>query len=231
MRSLNHYFNRRLSPRETAGAIVLVATLAGLGYLAYTFVAARIFEARVSAAVPAVCAKIRDQRQKVVSAIEAYKAHFGVYPPDHVLSRQPLVVDAVKNALLYELIGVVYNPTNKMFAVGGLEAADAQYVKTFFHCEGFKNCAEQADQVQHFLPAFPSTAWQARQLHDDPDVFALGFAVSYEESTPEVVWEIEVTPWRYVSSSPTNNPGKFDLWIELETKNQKVTIGNWKAVE
>jgi hypothetical protein len=92
-----------------------------------------------------VSAAIREQPRELLSAIEAYKAHFGVYPPDHVVSRQPLVVDAVKNPLLYELAGVIYNPTNKMFQLGGLEAADAKYVKEFFRLDGFKNCGERPD--------------------------------------------------------------------------------------
>jgi hypothetical protein len=229
--ALKQNLSRRLTGRETAAVIATVAVLAGLGYLAYNFIAAKVFEARVSAALPKVCASLREQRRTLISALTAYKAHFGVYPPDAVLNRQPLVVDAVKNPLLYELVGVVYNPTNKMFAVGGLEAADAQYVKDFFHCDGFKNCAESAEQVQHFLPAFPTTVWRAVQLHDDPDVFALGFNVPYDESAPKITWEFDVSSWRYVSSTPTNNPGSFDLWIELRTKHQTITIGNWQAVE
>ena len=124
MRTLRNYFNRRLSPPETAAAIAVVVVLSGLGYLAYTFVAARILEARVRAAVPSVCAKIRDQRQKVVSAIEAYKAHYGFYPPDHVISREPLVVDAVANWLVYELVGVTEDPTNHLLRLGATEPAE-----------------------------------------------------------------------------------------------------------
>jgi hypothetical protein len=229
--ALKHYLSRRLTGRETAAVIATVTVLAGLGYLAYNFIAAKVLEARVSAALPKVCASLREQRRTLVSAITAYKAHFGVYPPDAVVIRQPLAVDAVKNPLLYELVGVVYNPTNKMFVVGGLEAADAKYVENFFHCDGFKNCAESTEQVQHFLPAFPTPVWRAVQLHDDPDVFALSFNLPYDEVAPEVAWEFDVSSWRYVSFSPTNNPGNFDLWIELRTKRQTITIGNWQAVE
>jgi hypothetical protein len=228
MPSLKQYFNRRLSARETIAVVAILALLAGLGYVAYQFITAKLLEARVNEAVPKVRADIRDQRGKLVNAIEAYKRQFGVYPPDHVLSRQPLVVDAVTNSLFYELVGTIYNPTNKMFQVGGLEPAEARYVKEFFQCDGFRNCAETADKIKRFLTIDPLPA---RQLHDDPDVFAVGFQVPYEGLAPEVVWEFEVSPWRYVSSSPTNNPGKFDLWIELKTKSRTVVIGNWKPVE
>jgi hypothetical protein len=226
--NLRQYFSRRLTGRETAVILVLVVVLAGLGYWAYQFAADKLLEARVRAALPKVCEEIRSQRGTLVSAIEAYKAHFGVYPPDHVLRRQPLVVHPVTNTLLYELVGVVYDPTNKMLQVGRLEAAEEKYVKDFFQCDGFKNCAETPEKITRFLKMDPLPA---PQLHDDPDVFAVGFRFPYEAVSPELVWQFSATPWRYVSSSPTNNPGRFDLWIELKTRWQKVVIGNWKVVE
>lgn len=228
MLNIKQCLNRRLTGRQTAVAVLIVVVLAGLGYVACEFITAKLLEAKVNAALPKVCAAVRDQRGKLVNAIEAYKAQFGVYPPDHVLSRQPLVVDPVTNTLLYELVGTIYNPTNKMFQLGGLEAAEAKYVKDFFQIEGFRNCAERADGIKRLLTIEPLPA---RQLHDDPDVFAVGFQVPYEAIPPEVVWEFQCSPWRYVSSSPTNNPGKFDLWIDVKTKRQAVTIGNWKGVD
>src|SRR5260370_41465299 len=115
MLSIRHYLTRRLAGREAAAVVVIVATLAGLGYLTCKFITARLLEARVSSATPKVCASIRQQRRALLGAIEAYKAHFGIYPPDHIMSRQPLVVDPVNNPLLYELAGVTFNPTNQMF--------------------------------------------------------------------------------------------------------------------
>jgi hypothetical protein len=164
----------------------------------------------------------------LLNAIESYKAHFGFYPRDNVTNRQPVAVDAVNNPLLYELAGVVYNPATRKFELPHLEAAEADFVKEFFHCGGFTNCARQVSEIKRFLPIDPLPA---RQLHDDPDVYAVDSRVSYEEFPVEVVWEFNISPWRYVSSSPTNNPGKFDLWIEVKTKNRSVTIGNWKAVD
>jgi len=228
MLNMKQHLNRPLTGRQTAVAILFIVVMAGLGYLTYNFITASILEAKVRSAMPKVSAAIRNQRRELLSAIEAYKAYFGVYPPDHVLSKQPLVVDPVTNTLLYELVGTIYNPTNKMFQLGGLEAADAKYVKVFFQCDSFKNCGERPDQIKRFLTTTPLPA---RQLHDDPDVFAVGFQVVDEGTAPEVVWEFEMSSWRYVSSSPTNNPGKFDLWIDVKTKSQTVTIGNWKAVD
>jgi len=222
---LKEYFSRKLTARETMAALLVVAALTSLGYLACQFIAGKVLQSKVRAGIPRVCEAIRDQRQSLVRAIESYRNHFGVYPFDNVITRQPLLVDAINNPLLYELAGVNYNPTNETISLGRLESAEAKYVKRFFHCEGFKN---YADKVNHFLP---TENLPVRQLHDDPDVFVLAFNMPYEIVAPELIWEFETSAWRYVSSSPTNNPGRFDLWIELKTKWQTITIGNWKAAE
>jgi prepilin-type N-terminal cleavage/methylation domain-containing protein len=35
-------------------------------------------------------------------------------------------------------------------------------------------------------------------------------------------------PWHYNSSNPTNNPGAFDLWVEIPVGPKKILVGNWK---
>ena len=35
-------------------------------------------------------------------------------------------------------------------------------------------------------------------------------------------------PWRYNVSNPTNNPGSFDLWVEIDIAGKKEIVGNWK---
>ncbi len=228
MPDIRQSLNRRLSPREVVLVICALAVLAGLGYASYRYIAAKVLEARVNAACPTLCAAVRDQRTELVKAIEAYKTKFGVYPPDHALSLKPLVVDPVTNTLLYELVGVIYDPASKTYSVGGLEPATADYVKDYFQIKGFRNCAETTNGIERFLTLDPLPS---RQVHDDPDVFALGFQPSFDVLPPEVFWEFDVSPWRYVSSAPTNNPGKFDLWTELGTRDRKVVIGNWRTVE
>ena len=80
----------------------------------------------------------------------------------------------------------------------------------------------------HFVSVETSSV---KQLHDDPDVFALGLQIFSAGVPDETLWEFVIGPWQYVSSSPPRNPGKFDLWIEVKTKKRSVTIGNWKEAE
>lgn len=229
MPPLKQWFNRRLTLPQTALVLLAVAMVAALIYEGYQFVAARILDARVEATVPIVCDSIRQQRDAIQKAIEAYKVQFGVYPPDHVVNRhEPVVVEPVTNTLLYELAGVLYMPTNQMYQVAGLEPAEVGYVTNFFQCRSFRNCSDKPDQLKHFL-AREDVA--ALQLHDDPDVFVMGFNVALVPMAPELIWEMQASPWHYVCSSPTNNIGKFDLWLELKHGRRVTTIGNWKAVE
>ena len=36
-----------------------------------------------------------------------------------------------------------------------------------------------------------------------------------------------MNPWRYNSSSPTNNPGSYDLWVQLSIGGKTNLICNW----
>jgi hypothetical protein len=226
--ALRETLKRPLSAKElavfVAGALLLVAA----GYFAYQLAEPWIMGARARALLPKVCAGVREQRARLVSALEAYKARFGSYPPDHLLSRQLPLVDPVTNTLAYELAGVVYNPTNHMLQLGSLEPAEAVYVSNFFQAQGFRNIAPAAGQVQHFLPADQLTVGQ---LHDDPDVYALRFDPVLEDVNPDVLALLEFSTWRYVSSYPTNNPGQFDLWIDIRAGDKRLTLGNWPAVQ
>jgi len=36
-----------------------------------------------------------------------------------------------------------------------------------------------------------------------------------------------LNPWRYNSANPTNNPGSYDLWIQLKIGGKTNLISNW----
>ena len=100
--------------------------------------------------------------------------------------------------------------------------------KELFNADGFKNSASSADSVKHFLA---TEFAPSREVHDDPDVNVLSFSSAWEQIGGEVAGEFEFSSWRYVSSAPTNNPGKFDLWIEVKAADKAIVIGNWRAAE
>jgi hypothetical protein len=68
-----------------------------------------------------------------------------------------------------------------------------------------------------------------------PQNFYPGLKTSqYEELPPlnsgayRFVYAYGKVPWRYNVSNPTNNPGSFDLWVELDIAGKKEIVGNWK---
>jgi hypothetical protein len=227
MTVLKAYLNPRLTARGAIGVVVLMAALAALGYYGYKFVAAQFLQAKVEAALPSVCAEIRAQRATIIGAIENYKKEFGFYPRDNVVSRQPLVVNAYTNPLLYELAGTIIDDNGKV-RLPGHQQASVDFLKQFFNTTGFVNLAASTGAVKRF---FSLEKWPMRQLYDDPDVFAVGFHITSAQVPPEAYWEFDFGPWQYVSSAPVHNPGKFDLWIEVKTDKRTVVIGNWKEVE
>jgi hypothetical protein len=39
--------------------------------------------------------------------------------------------------------------------------------------------------------------------------------------------DVGLNPWRYVSSGPTNNPGSYDLWVDLYIGGKTYRLSNW----
>jgi hypothetical protein len=37
----------------------------------------------------------------------------------------------------------------------------------------------------------------------------------------------DVNPWRYNASNPTNNPGSYDLWVQLVIAGKTNLVCNW----
>jgi hypothetical protein len=235
---MKNLLQRRMSTVATLVVIAGSAVLATLAYFAWGFVQEKMIESKVRALLPAHYGDIRARRDELVSAIEAYKKHFGVYPPDHVLSRQPLVVDPVTNQLLYELVGATYNPTNKTFDTGIVEPVEVSLYKEVFNTDEIKNSSTNSNEVRHFIPA--NATPYAFEAHDDPDVFVMSQPVfsapliplmTDMDSCNHIALHLKVGSWHYLSTSPTHNPGAFDLWIDTEAYGQQLTIGNWKEVK
>lgn len=226
---MKELFARKLKATDALIIAVIVAALGGLGYLGYGLLHAKLVEARIDKAIPQVVAAIREEGRQLETAIEAYKARLGVYPPDHVISRNPMTVDAVTNQLLYELAGTIFVASNKIYQAEGHQAVQAAMIKQLFNADRFLNSSEQTNKVHCFLT--PEFASRSREIHDDPDVDVLSFPSLPEGLDLEAALQFEISSWRYVSSAPKQNPGRFDLWTEMTVKNKKRVIGNWSAKE
>src|SRR5256884_6980554 len=84
--------------------------------------------------------RIRGELEQIATAIEAYHAEFNQYPPDNVVSRDPLVVNPVTNSLYYELTGVIVEDKGNRFRSPNRQQwIGASTVRSFFNADGFVN--------------------------------------------------------------------------------------------
>ena len=168
-----------------------------------------------------------------------------------------LVIRPELNPLYYELTGVVvsnaFSPRGFFIPLGDelannppkLTSAD---VRTWFGRDGFVNAASIDRRRSLFRAEFKESAsaeiFASKGIggYADLRVLAVGWAGDAHRPSqlngliwpkdpnfpPPIPTNPRLNPWRYVSSNPTNNPGRFDLWAEYIEKGQKKIIANWR---
>ena len=166
---------------------------------------------------------------KLETAIDRYKAAYGFYPPDN--PGNPLT-----NQLYYELVGTVYNPTNTppIYTTldGSAQIKASEVLIAFSGVGGFVNCTksaagEDASAARNFLPDLRPNQMGTIQIVN-VGVTNLITAVGGPYAQYQPLGQQDVNPWRYNSSSPTNNPGSYELWIQLVfAPGQTNLICNW----
>ena len=218
-------FSRHVSLLEGGVVVALVLALLGLFQLGVRELHQVRLTSRARGAIPKVREETTRELRRLVTAIEGYKSSLGFYPPDHVISQNPPVIDAITNQLLYELLGTLHDTTNDMFCPDHFPAIRGNLVKQFFNVSSFKNCAEQPELVKRFMSAseIPATLG----VSEKPAVGVMAFFPTWEGIDSEMTEEISLASWRYNSTAPVHNPGAYDLWIEIPVSGAKIVVGNW----
>jgi prepilin-type N-terminal cleavage/methylation domain-containing protein len=174
---------------------------------------------------------------RLETAIERYKAAYGFYPPDN--PGNPLT-----NQLYYELVGTTnindnnhppIPPPSSFKTLDGSLQIDSVQLNTAFSSgvSGFMNCSKCASSgedtpfAKNFLPELKpdqlgtikvGTVWVTNLISSAGGPYA-----QYQP-----LGQQDVNPWRYNSSNPTNNPGSYELWIQLVfAPGQTNLICNW----
>ena len=177
--------------------------------------------------------RVRAELDQLVTAIEAYHAKYGFYPPDN---RNPYTraVNSVTNGLFYELSGVILTNRDTLFITkSGGETIPVTAARDFLKNRGFANSSRDPLEVRSF---FDPKERQIGQISDNPDVDVLvvpiewplnrGFSPPFAELQPKFQ---KLNPWRYdASSTNRHNIRSFDLWAEVVIGNELKVIGNWK---
>jgi prepilin-type N-terminal cleavage/methylation domain-containing protein len=171
--------------------------------------------------------KVRGELAAIELAIESYKTKMGHYPPDN--PDNPRL-----NPLYFELEGTVF--TNGAFQTldgAGLIRA-SQLPMTFGgKVTGIINSSQPSasDEVRpatRFLPELKRTQIGLLQTNvaDRANILISSVPWPVDTSFP-LVGHPGMNPVRYNSSTPTNNPNSFDLWIDVIIDGKTNRIGNW----
>jgi prepilin-type N-terminal cleavage/methylation domain-containing protein len=165
---------------------------------------------------------------KLVAAIDSYHTAFGFYPPDNPAN--PLV-----NQLYYELEGT----TNANVTTGDFRVTDnpsdelsAAQIQSAFGAGGFVNCSkpgsgEDSAGGQNFLPELKPQQTAPYQV-GGAKVTLLTASVAGPDADYKPLGVLDLNPWRYKSSGTlTNNPGGYELWIQLSIAEKKYLVCNW----
>lgn len=206
---------------ELLTVIAIIAVLAGLT-LGITSAAKN---ARVNA-------RAKAELQQLETAIDAYKSDRNAYPPDHALTGGPgKRIDPVVNQLFYELRGV--DVVDGGFRVkGAAETLSPDVVKSVFGRGGFLNAsADPSEPAKSYLDPKSSMVKRVTVNGSTVDILATPFEwpLGAGDAPPLKAYgeNSRVNPWRYVSTSATNNSGRYDLWMEVWVGNDKRVYKNW----
>ncbi|MGH7993611.1 MAG: type II secretion system protein [Limisphaerales bacterium] len=175
------------------------------------------------------------QMSQLETALESYKSAYGFYPP--ASPNGPLT-----NQLYYELEGTILtnaSGTPSYTTLDHLATIPALSLSGVFGAGvgGFMNCTkpggdESAQRAQNFLPDLNTNQFQAVTMGTTPVNLLVTPAGGPDSSyNPLGTANAGVNPWRYAYPG-TNNPGSYDLWIQLDIAGKTNLICNWtKSVQ
>jgi prepilin-type N-terminal cleavage/methylation domain-containing protein len=163
------------------------------------------------------------------TAIDSYKATYGFYPPDNPNdSNYPFI-----NQLYYELLGTTNNGANYVTLDGSAQIAVGS-VNTAFGVGGFMNCNstnkasnEDSPSAKSFLSDLKPNQFESVSNHNVLVTVLVGSVGGPDQKYRPFFNVLGFNPWRYNSSNPTNNPGGYDLWIQLVIAGKTNLVCNW----
>jgi len=184
----------------------------------------------ISAAGPSsVKAKIdvaRAELGQMESAINDYHVDLGSFPPDN--PNTPVV-----NPLYFELLGTTNDGnTYVTLDTSGQISNLSGDINSTFGRQGFANTGRQAHSGdERGAPMSFLKQLQAKQIGaipNKPGTKILVCSVEWPDAgSTAPISGTTLNPWRYVSTRPTNNPGSFDLWVDLVLGNKTYRVNNW----
>jgi len=220
--------NSKFATRNSQLAFTLVELLVVITIIG--LLAALIVTGAGYAAVTMRKSRVQAERDALVTAIEEYKAHQGYYPPDNTNNAIPNNTAMV--SLYYELTGAT--PTNGGNTFVGanhdvLTGGPTGQLNTLFNVGGILNAsADPTQPAKNYFGAGKSIRSGTYTLSGATyTVFGVPVPPGSPASLGTFVSGVQVNPWHYVSTNPTNNQNEFDLWMDVEWRGKTNRISNW----
>ncbi|HEV2452844.1 MAG TPA: prepilin-type N-terminal cleavage/methylation domain-containing protein [Verrucomicrobiae bacterium] len=167
------------------------------------------------------------ERDQLETAIEAYRAKYGYYPPSNAFG------NALTNQLYYELLGTTANVENgvtNFTTLDGGSQISAPAVASTFGVSAFMNCSkgggDDSIPAQTFLSGL-----KAGEIASNGAVNVIVTAANSDVGYSPMpgfhpLAGRQANPWRYVYPG-TNNPSSYDLWVQVFVGNKTNLICNW----
>jgi len=202
-------------------AFTLVELLVVMAVIAT--LAAMIFPAAAIIKKNAAIKRVQGQMKLIEVALTAYQANLGLYPPDNP--------DAPEfNQLFFELTGTTNYTGNIYLSQAGpfitnvpaiFGAAVAGLVNVS------RGSGDEIHQAKNLLTSLEPANYLEVQRGS-----SVATVLGIQDKGPLMLDEpppgsLKINPWRYTSGSATNNPGKYDLWVDVTLGGKTYRFGNW----
>ena len=177
----------------------------------------------------------RAELDHLETALENYKAQYGVYPPSNQNpnSNYAPMDRSQFSQLFYELSGntqATIGVVNYFVTLDGSEQIKVSDVSTAYGVSGFINCThgggQDAAPAKNFLSGLSSKQINTVSNNTVPNTAILITSVGGPDTAYQPVGVSGLNPFRYVYPG-VNNPGGYDLWVQLVINNQTNLICNW----
>jgi len=180
-------------------------------------------------------ARVEAEREQLISIIEAYKKAKGYYPPDNSNTPNPFPgAYTYQNTLFFELTGcdIQGNPAAPPFLyrsrVSG-EIFTNGDIMLSFNVGGILNASTDTNEVVNYFKNLRAGQHGLIKAPSGAVFSVLGVGVPGPGATNTVggTGPGILNPWNYVLTNPTNNPGSFDLWMDVYWSGKTNRVCNW----
>jgi prepilin-type N-terminal cleavage/methylation domain-containing protein len=174
----------------------------------------------------------RAELGQLQAAIDSYHAAYGFYPPDNPNGVANSSGKLLGNQLYYELEGTTNNGANYTTLDGATSIAVTDVPQAFSNVGGFVNCnkpgsSEDSQPARNFIHELSPRQTGICTNSDVGTTIFVG-SVGGPDSTYQPLGVSGLNPWRYKSSGTlTNNPGSYELWIQLVIGGKTNLVCNW----